>query len=202
MGKENNQQQVWTLRPKLKQGRRFHNDSKNDAIVYLRRMQIKGTIGNGKWCGKSKYLSVNEYFLVFGNNTTWNCVNISVAFRRARMIYVQRHKETTLWQLQVFILHSEEAWRASVVFEELYLFSYRKIFRVEKDNHQDRDSNITFPRYSHFFFTKRAKSAVFFGTFSSAWRKRVRGPLPSKFPRFLWLQFWGYAPPSKIFPPV
>jgi len=177
MAKENNQQQVWTLRPKLKQGRRFHNDSKNDAIVYLRRMQIKGTIGNGKWCGK-------------------------IAFRRARMIYVQRHKETALWQLQVFILHSEEAWRASVVFEELYLFSYRKIFRVKRGNHQDRDSNITFPRYSHFFFTKRAKSALFFGTFSSAWRKRVRGPLPSKFPRFLWLQFWGYAPSSKIFPPV
>lgn len=48
MCKENNQQQVWTLRPKLKQGRRFHNDSKNDAIVYLRRMQIKGTIGKAQ----------------------------------------------------------------------------------------------------------------------------------------------------------
>lgn len=154
MGKENNQQQVWTLRPKLKQGRRFHNDSKNDAIVYLRRMQIKGTIGKGKWYGKSKYLSVNQYFLVFGNNTSWNCVKISVAFRRARMIYVQRHKETALWQLQVF--------RASVVFEELYLFSYRKIFRVKKDNHQDRDSNITFPRYSHFFFHQTSKICVIF----------------------------------------
>lgn len=150
----------------------------------------------------SIFLLTNIFWCLIWKQNFMKLCKIFFPFRRARMIYVQRHKETTLWQLQVFILHSEEAWRASVVFEELYLFSYRKIFRVKKDNHQDRDSNITFPRYSHFFFTKRAKSAVFFGTFSSAWRKRVRGPLPSKFPRFLWLQFWDYAPSSKIFPPV
>lgn len=162
MGKENNQQQVWTLRPKLKQGRRLHNDSKNDAIVYLRRMQIKGTIGNGKWYGKSKYLSVNQYFLVFGNNTSWNCVKISVAFRRARMIYVQRHKETALWQLQVFILHSEEAWRASVVFEELYLFSYWNIFRVKKIITKTETQTSLFLGIRISFFHQTSKICVIF----------------------------------------
>ena len=162
MGKGNNQQQVWTLRPRLKQGRRLHNDSKNDVIVYLRSVQIKDISGMENDVEKASIFLLTNIFLVFGNSTSWNCVQISVAFRRARMIHIQRHKETALWQLQVFILHSEEAWRASVVFEELYLFSYRKIFRVKKDNHQDRDSNNTFPRYSHFFFQQTSKICVIF----------------------------------------